>query len=63
MPPDLRNALIIDTDAWGNFQRFAHSHKNNYIGWINAAKTEQTRKRRIAEVVKRSLMNKKPGEV
>ena len=61
LPLDLRDALIQDEDAWRNFQRFANSYRNNYIGWINGAKSEETRKRRIVEVVKRSSMNRKPG--
>ena len=61
LPLDLKNALILDEDAWDNFQRFANSYRNNYIGWVNMAKSEETRKRRISEVVKRSSMNKKPG--
>jgi uncharacterized protein YdeI (YjbR/CyaY-like superfamily) len=32
-----------------------------YIGWVKNAKTERTRKKRISEVVKKSLDNKKPG--
>jgi len=32
-----------------------------YIGWVKNAKTEETRKRRIQEVVKKSLKNKKLG--
>jgi len=61
LPLDLKNALMLDKDAWDNFQRFANSYRNNYIGWVNMAKSEETRKRRISEVVKRSSMNKKPG--
>jgi uncharacterized protein YdeI (YjbR/CyaY-like superfamily) len=61
LPLDLKDALILDTDAWYNFQRFSNSYRNNYIGWVNEAKSEETRRRRIAEVVKRSSMNKKPG--
>ena len=61
LPLDLKDALMQDFNAWNNFQRFANSYKNNYIGWINGAKSEETRIRRIAEVVKRSTMNKKPG--
>ena len=61
LPLDLRDALMQDKDAWYNFQRFANSYKNNYIDWINMAKSDETRKRRIEEVVRRSSMNKKPG--
>jgi uncharacterized protein YdeI (YjbR/CyaY-like superfamily) len=60
LPVDLRDALMQEKDAWYNFQRFANSYRNNYIGWANGAKSEDTRKRRIGEVVKRSSMNKKP---
>ena len=61
LPLDLKNALIQDKDAWYHFQLFANSYRNSYIGWVNMAKSEETRKRRISEVAKRSSMNKKPG--
>jgi hypothetical protein len=32
-----------------------------YIGWVKNAKTDETRNKRISEVVKRSSDNKKPG--
>ncbi|MFC2070232.1 YdeI/OmpD-associated family protein, partial [Chloroflexota bacterium] len=44
-----------------NFYGFANSYRNNYIGWINNAKTVATRKKRIGEVVRRSYLNQKPG--
>ncbi|MFE3845869.1 YdeI/OmpD-associated family protein [Thermoplasmatota archaeon] len=40
---------------------FANSYRNMYIGWIKNAKTDNTRTKRISEVVKRSKDNKKPG--
>ena len=58
---DLLAALEEDPVALENFLRFANSYRNNYIGWINDAKTEPTRKRRISEVVRRSRLNQKPG--
>jgi uncharacterized protein YdeI (YjbR/CyaY-like superfamily) len=61
LPSDLKEALMQEGDAWYNFQRFANSYRNNYIGWVNGAKADETRKRRIMEVVMRSSMNKKPG--
>jgi uncharacterized protein YdeI (YjbR/CyaY-like superfamily) len=61
MPADLEAALKHDEDAWSNFHGFANSYRNTYIGWINDAKTEATRKRRIARVVERSKQNIKPG--
>jgi len=61
MPPDLKAALVQDKTAWDNFRKFANSYRNMYIGWVKGAKTEETRKRRMKEVVARSLKNKKPG--
>ena len=61
MPADLEAALKQDDEAWSNFRRFANSYRNTYIGWINDAKTEETRRRRIARVVERAKQNIKPG--
>lgn len=59
VPSDLKDALMKDKKAWGNFQSFANSYKNMYVGWINQAKTDETRLRRINKVVEQSLKNKK----
>jgi uncharacterized protein YdeI (YjbR/CyaY-like superfamily) len=61
MPDDLENSLKEDSTAWCNFMNFANSYRNMYVGWVNSSKTEETRKRRIAEVVKRSALSRKPG--
>jgi uncharacterized protein YdeI (YjbR/CyaY-like superfamily) len=61
IPSDLKQALLADSKAWDNFQHFANSYRNMYCGWVKAAKTKETRKKRIVEVVKRSRQNKKPG--
>jgi len=63
LPDDLNQALLKEDKAWSNFSNFANSYRNTYIGWVESAKTEKTRKRRIVEVVKRSLLKKKPGIV
>lgn len=61
IPSDLEQALQENQTARDNFHRFANSYRNTYIYWLNEAKTESTRKKRIAEIVKRSADNKKPG--
>ena len=61
IPSDLKQGLTEDSKAWNNFEKFANSYRNMYIGWVTGAKTEATRKKRIAEVVHRSALNKKPG--
>ena len=59
VPLDLKEALMKDKKAWENFQRFANSYRNMYIGWVNGAKTDKTRTKRIKKVVKQSIFNKK----
>ena len=61
LPFDLKISLMKNKTAWNNFQNFANSYRNMYIYWVNDAKTKETRKRRINEVVKRVEQNKKPG--
>lgn len=60
MPADLKEALIRDEIAWKNFRGFAKSYRTIYIYSVILAKRADTRKRRIAEVVRRSKVNKKP---
>jgi uncharacterized protein YdeI (YjbR/CyaY-like superfamily) len=60
IPLDLKKALMKDSTAWANFRHFANSYRNMYCGWVKAAKTKETRAKRIAVVVKRSIEKKKP---
>ena len=59
IPLDLKEALIKKKKAWNNFQSFANSYQNMYIGWVNSAKTAETRMKRIKKIVEQSLLNKK----
>jgi len=60
LPPDLKKALMKDEVAWKNFQNFAKSYRTIYIYSVILAKREDTRERRIRQVVQRSRINKKP---
>lgn len=59
MPSDLKKALVKNRKAWDNFQKFANTYRNMYIGWVISAKTKETRKKRIEKVVKQASLNKK----
>lgn len=61
LPDDLKKALLQNKKAWWNFQKFAATYRNMYIGWVNSSRTEATRQKRIAEVVYRSEREIKPG--
>jgi uncharacterized protein YdeI (YjbR/CyaY-like superfamily) len=59
MPMGLKDALMKNEKAWKNFQAFAKSYRTTYIYWVMAAKREETRKKRIREVVDRAERNLK----
>jgi uncharacterized protein YdeI (YjbR/CyaY-like superfamily) len=59
VPSDLKAALLKNRKAWDNFQKFANTYRNMYIGWVVSARTEETREKRIDRVVERASKNKK----
>ena len=59
MPKDLKEALMQNTKAWTNFQAFAKSYRTTYLYWIASAKRDETRRKRIQEVVRRAEKNLK----
>ena len=61
IPEDLVKALSNDDLAYTNFKKLAPSYQNSYIYYINDAKREDTRKRRIQKVVECASKNIKPG--
>ena len=61
MPEDLKKALLENEKAFKNFAAFANSYRNGYIHWVNSARTEVTRRKRIEDVVKCAAANIKPG--
>lgn len=61
IPEDLRKALKKSAVAQENFEKFTPSQKKQYLWWLVSAKKEETRKKRIREIVRRSSRNIKPG--
>jgi len=51
VPVDLKKALKRNSDAWENFEKFSYSNKKDYVEWIEEAKTEVTRDKRIQTAV------------
>jgi len=50
-PADLADALRANAAARGTFERFAPSHRREYIEWLEEAKREETRRKRLAQAV------------
>ena len=61
IPRYLKHALISDNITWNNFNNLSPSHKRQYLGWITAAKKDETRQLRIKEAIVLLKENKKLG--
>ncbi|MCK4345034.1 MAG: YdeI/OmpD-associated family protein [Bacteroidales bacterium] len=61
IPSYIKDALKSNIQAWDNFNKLAFSYKRNYVGWIDSAKREETRQRRLEEAIKLLEKNEKLG--
>lgn len=61
MPSDLKRALEKDEVAWSNFRAWGNSARSACIRWVTDAKTEATRRRRIARVALRARQDHRPS--
>ena len=51
VPADLRAALGQASDAGRTFEGLSFSHKREYVQWIDDAKRDETRTRRMAQAI------------
>jgi hypothetical protein len=51
VPEALANALAEDSKASAAFDRLAYTHRKEYARWIDEAKREETRRRRVAQAL------------
>jgi uncharacterized protein YdeI (YjbR/CyaY-like superfamily) len=61
IPSYVQKALASNEKAFENFTKLAPSYKRNYVGWVDSAKREETRTKRLAEVIRLLEQNKKLG--
>ncbi|MEX0834270.1 MAG: YdeI/OmpD-associated family protein [Actinomycetota bacterium] len=59
LPNDLRKALSRRKGLLEALSSFAHSHQREYVQWIEEAKKEETRARRITRAVEMIAKRKK----
>ncbi|MBN2869115.1 MAG: YdeI/OmpD-associated family protein [Flavobacteriaceae bacterium] len=52
IPEDLQIAFNTNLQALENYNNFAPSYKKSYLYWLNQAKRDETRQKRIAEIIK-----------
>lgn len=63
IPPDLELAFNIAPKAFSNYQSFAPSYRKSYLYWLNQAKREITRQKRIEEIIKLCIANIKSDTI
>jgi len=51
IPPYIEKCLRAHPRAWTNFEKLAPSFRRAYIGWIESAKREETREKRLREAI------------
>lgn len=51
LPRSMKQAIGVNRRAWENFNHLAPSYQRQYVGWIMAAKREETLERRLQEAI------------
>ncbi len=59
VPKDLQIEFDKNKTAFVNYKNFAKSYKKGYLYWLNQAKREATRQKRISEIIELCKENKK----
>jgi uncharacterized protein YdeI (YjbR/CyaY-like superfamily) len=60
-PRIFKQAVQSSPKAWERFQNLAPSYRRRYVGWVMNAKKQETRERRLREVISLLEQNKKLG--
>jgi uncharacterized protein YdeI (YjbR/CyaY-like superfamily) len=61
LPAYIEQRLKADKRAWQNFDQLAPSYRRACIGWIDSAKREETKEKRLREVIALLAAGKKLG--
>ena len=63
IPDDLQKAFDNNEWAYKNYLKFSPGYRKSYLSWLKSAKREETRHKRIAEIIEYCRMNiKNRGE-
>jgi uncharacterized protein YdeI (YjbR/CyaY-like superfamily) len=59
LPKYIERALRAQGRAWPHFEQLAPSYRRAYVGWIDSAKRDETKQRRLREAVQRLARGEK----
>jgi uncharacterized protein YdeI (YjbR/CyaY-like superfamily) len=51
IPEEVKERVMSNARAWENFQKLAPSHQRQYVSWVMSAKKQETRERRLVELI------------
>ena len=61
LPKYIEKALRANPAAWATFESLAPSYRRDYVGWIDSAKKDTTRERRLREAIGSLAAGRKLG--
>src|SRR5688572_24084529 len=61
IPDYIQEALERNPAGWRNFQNLAPSYRRKYIGWIDSAKQQETKMRRLQQAIQLLAAGEKLG--
>jgi uncharacterized protein YdeI (YjbR/CyaY-like superfamily) len=61
VPDYIENAIRKNKRAWKFFQGLAPSYQRLYVTWVDDAKRDETKQRRLGQVVEMLKIGRKPG--
>lgn len=59
IPPDLQKAFDNNQKAYTNYLHFAPSYRKGYLSWLHSAKRQETKDKRITEIIRLCENNQK----
>lgn len=59
VPAELKRAFKENPEAKAIFEKLSYTHKREYVTWINEAKKDETRTRRVIQTVERLKQTRK----
>ncbi|MEL6809991.1 MAG: YdeI/OmpD-associated family protein [Bacteroidota bacterium] len=57
IPRDLQDAFKLHPLAFKNYKNFAPGYRKSYLSWLHGAKREETRAKRIVEIIRLCNLN------
>jgi uncharacterized protein YdeI (YjbR/CyaY-like superfamily) len=61
IPAYIEKPLKANACAWDYFEQLSPSYRRAYIAWIDSAKREETREKRVCEAISLLAAGKKLG--